>query len=119
MRLSLIEVFIVFVIVGIVAAIVLGGRGFSPEFESNRAFRSALITSYLLKDADVDEKEVERLLKLPRYIMTYPTGEVAKTQWLFIDEALLYAVEHDWRDSVKQKGRTIFNFTEKGRKNDN
>ena len=92
------------------------GRGFNPEYEADRAFRTALITSYMLEDKEIDEKEIERLLKLPRYVLTYPTGEVAKTQWIFLDEALLYAVEHDWRKGIKQKGRTIFNFTEKGSK---
>ncbi len=92
------------------------GRGFNPEYEANRAFRAALITSYMLEDKDPDDKEIERLLKLPRYSLTYPTGEVAKTQWIFLDEALLYAVEHDWRKGVKDKGRTIFDFTEQGKK---
>lgn len=105
-----------FLVIVIVYGIAFAGRGFNPEYEAERALRSALITSYMMRDVDTDDKEIERLLKLPRYSLTYPTGEVAKTQWIFLDEALLYAVEHDWRKGIKQKGRTIFNFTEKGSK---
>lgn len=95
---------------------VKAGRGFDPEYEADRAFRTALITSYMMRDIDADDDEIERLLSLPRYTLTYPTGEIAKTQWIFLDEALLYAVEHDWRKGVQDKGRTIFDFTKQGKK---
>ena len=110
------DIVIMIVIVGIIAAVAFGGRGFNPKYEADRQFRTALIGSYMAQDIDVDDREIDRLLKLPRYMMAYPTGEIARTQWIFVDESLLYAVEFDWRKGVKDNGRTIFNVTKGGKR---
>ena len=96
------------------SVVVMAGRGFNPKYEADRAFRTALITSYLMRSVDTDDKEIDRLLNLPRYAMAYPTGELAKTQWIFVDESLLYAIEFDWRKKVSGKGRIVFDFTKQG-----
>ena len=95
---------------------VFAGRGFDPEYEANRQLRTALNGEIFTGDEEKDQIEIERLMKLPRFSKTFPTGELAKTNWVYVDPGLEYAVEHDWTDSVTSMGTVIFNRIEKRKK---
>ena len=112
-KLSVIEIIIVIVVVGIIAAFVLAGRGFDPEYEANRVLRTALLGEIFTGDDEADQIEIDRLMGLPKYVEAFPTGELVKSNWLFVDESLEYAVEFDWIDSFTVNGRVIFDRTVK------
>ncbi len=115
-RLSIIEIIIVIVIVGIIAAFVLAGRGYDPEYEANRALQTALLGEIFTGDDEADYAEIDRLMELPRDVMAFPTGELARVHWLFVDESLEYAIEFDWTENWSVKGKVVFDRTVKRKK---
>ena len=94
-------------------AIVFAGRGFDPEYEANRQFRTALNGEIFTGDEEKDQTEIERIMELPRYCKAFPTGELAKSNWIYVDGSLEYAVEFNWIDSFTVKGDVIFDRTPK------
>ena len=71
---------------------VFAGRGFDPEYQANRALHTALLGEIFTGDDEADQVEIDRLMDLPKYVMAFPTGELAKSNWLFVDESLEYAI---------------------------
>lgn len=107
---------VVFVIcfVALVTAIFAGG--YNPEYEADRQFRTALNGEIFTGDEEADQAEITRLMKLPRFVKAFPTGELAKSNWIYLDPSLEYAIEYDWRKVFRTKGKVIFNRTEKRKK---
>lgn len=97
----------------IIVAAVFAGRGFDPKYEAGRALRTALLGEIFTGDDEADYIEIDRLMELPKYVKAFPTGELAKSNWLFVDESLEYAVEFNWIDSFIVKGKVVFDRTRK------
>ena len=107
---------ILLIVLAVAFAFVYAESDYNPKYEADRQFRTALNGEIFTGDEEKDQIEIERLMELPRFSKTFPTGELAKTNWVYVDPGLEYAVEHDWTDSVKSMGTVIFNRIEKRKK---
>lgn len=100
---------ILLIVLAVTFAFVYAESDYNPKYEADRQFRTALNGEIFTGNEKKDQAEIERLMELPRYSKTFPTGELAQTNWIYVDPALEYAVEHDWRKAFKTKGKVIFN----------
>ncbi len=106
----------IFLLMIVIVFSIQASRGFDPEYETKKALRTALLGEIFTGDDEADQIEIDRLMELPKYVLAFPTGELAKSNWLFVDESLEYAVEFNWIDSFTVKGKVIFDRTEKRKK---
>ena len=114
-----VDVGVVMIVVGfsvLVASLVIAGGDYNPQYEADRQFRTALNGEIFTGDEEKDQIEIERLMELPRSVEAFPTGELAKNNWLYVDPGLEYAIEFDWTDSFTVKGEVIFDRTVKEKK---